>query len=111
MDFNNKLLFKFLFIVAPIILMFIIGTYDFMTTKNSYLVSLMIGLLITAIYFFVVSIFFIYWNRNKKSKKGILSKFSRMWLIPKSAEKPIDKRFKMDAGLYARHKECGNQHE
>ncbi|SDN57343.1 helix-turn-helix domain-containing protein [Bacillus sp. OK048] len=40
-----------------------------------------------------------------------ITKFSRMWLIPKSAEKPIDKRLKMDAGLYARQKECGNQHE
>lgn len=65
MSFNNKLLFKFLFVVTPLIFMLVVGTYDFLSTKNNYIASLMTGLMTTAVYYFVVSIFFIYWNRSK----------------------------------------------
>jgi len=66
MSDNNNFFLKILFIVAPIIFALIIWGYDFLTTENSYLVSLMIGMSVTTIYYFIVSIFFIYWNRNKK---------------------------------------------
>ncbi|MBM7644954.1 magnesium-transporting ATPase (P-type) [Scopulibacillus daqui] len=59
---SNKLLFKLLFIMSPIIFMVIFLLYNLFINNNNFLSSIMNALSIVAIYYFCISLYFIFFN-------------------------------------------------